>query len=308
MRAAPEFAAPVAMRYRRAGSTGRKAEEMAGQAATIVLRSGAAIPRFGVGTWRMGERRERRSHELAALRLAVELGISLIDTAEMYGDGAAEEIVGEALAGQRDKVFLVSKVYPHNATRRGAIAACKRSLKRLATDRLDLYLLHWRGDVPLAETVAAFEALQADGAIRAWGVSNFDHADMEEILGIPGGEQCAVNQVLYNLEARGVEWDLLPLCRRAGVALMAYSPLDQGRLLRQRALQAIATRIDATPAQVALAWLLERRDVIVIPKASDAAHVHDNLSALHLRLDQKSRAELDRAFPPPQRPSALRML
>ena len=185
MRAAPEFAAPVAMRYRRAGSTGRKAEEMAGQAATIVLRSGAAIPRFGVGTWRMGERRERRSHELAALRLAVELGISLIDTAEMYGDGAAEEIVGEALAGQRDKVFLVSKVYPHNATRRGAIAACKRSLKRLATDRLDLYLLHWRGDVPLAETVAAFEALQADGAIRAWGVSNFDISHMEELTALP---------------------------------------------------------------------------------------------------------------------------
>ena len=275
---------------------------------TIALRSGASMPVLGLGTWRMGERRDRRAQEVAALKLGIELGISLIDTAEMYGEGEAEKIVGEAIAGRRQRLFLVSKVYPHNASRRGTVAACKRSLKRLATDHLDLYLLHWRGDVPLAETVAAFQALQADGSIRAWGVSNFDRADIEELLAVPGGDDCAANQVLYNLGARGAEWDLIPLCRRARIALMAYSPLDQGRLLSERALHSIAARVGATPAQVALAWLLRQRDVAVIPKAADIAHVHDNLFAAKLPLDASVCAELDRAFPPPRRASSLRML
>jgi diketogulonate reductase-like aldo/keto reductase len=266
------------------------------------------MPVLGLGTWRMGERRDRREREIAALKAGIELGVTLIDTAEMYGEGEAEKIVGEAISGQRERMFLVSKVYPHNATRRGTVAACKRSLERLATDHLDLYLLHWRGDVPLAETVAGFKALQADGSIRAWGVSNFDSSDIEELLALRGGDDCAANQVLYNLGARGVEWDLVPLCRGAGIALMAYSPLDQGRLLRERALQAIAARIGATPAQVALAWLLQQRDVAVIPKAADVAHVHDNLSAATLQLDRAACDELDHAFPPPRRATPLHML
>ncbi|MGH8714258.1 MAG: aldo/keto reductase [Casimicrobiaceae bacterium] len=266
------------------------------------------MPALGLGTWRMGERRDRRAREVAALKLGIGLGMTLIDTAEMYGEGEAEAIVGEAIAGQRDRVFLVSKVYPHNATRRGTIAACKRSLQRLRTDCLDLYLLHWRGDVPLSETVAGFQALQAEGRIRAWGVSNFGRADIEELLALPGGEECAANQVLYNLDARGIEWDLLPLCRRTGIVVTAYSPLDQGRLLRRRSLQTIAARLGATPAQVALAWLLAQAHVAVIPKATDSAHVHDNLSASNLHLDESVRAELDRAFPPPHRATSLRML
>jgi diketogulonate reductase-like aldo/keto reductase len=281
---------------------------MTGLDRTIALRSGAAMPALGLGTWRMGERRNRREQEIAALKTGIELGVTLIDTAEMYGEGEAEKIVGDAIAGQRERLFLVSKVYPQNANRRGTVAACKRSLKRLATDHLDLYLLHWRGDVPLAETVAAFRALQDDGSIRAWGVSNFDRGDIEELLAVPGGDECAANQVLYNLNARGIEWDLVPLCRRARIALMAYSPLDQGRLLSERALQSIAAQIGATPAQVALAWLLQQRDVAAIPKAVDIAHVHDNLFAAKLRLDASVCAELDRAFPAPRRASSLRML
>jgi len=275
---------------------------------TIALRSGAAMPVLGLGTWRMGERRDRREREIAAVKAGIDLGVTLIDTAEMYGEGEAEKIVGEAIAGRRERMFLVSKVYPHNASRRGAVAACKRSLKRLGTDHLDLYLLHWRGDVPLAETVGAFQALQADGNIRAWGVSNFDSSDIEELLALRGGDDCAANQVLYNLGARGVEWDLVPLCRGAGIALMAYSPLDQGRLLRERALQTIAAKIGATPAQVALAWLLQQRDVAVIPKAVDVAHVHDNLSAARLHLDRAACEELDRAFPSPRGATSLRVL
>jgi diketogulonate reductase-like aldo/keto reductase len=275
---------------------------------TIALRSGAAMPVLGLGTWRMGERRDRREREIAAVKAGIDLGVTLIDTAEMYGEGEAEKIVGEAIAGRRERMFLVSKVYPHNASRRGAVAACKRSLKRLGTDHLDLYLLHWRGDVPLAETVGAFQALQADGNIRAWGVSNFDSSDIEELLALRGGDDCAANQVLYNLGARGVEWDLVPLCRGAGIALMAYSPLDQGRLLRERALQTIAAKIGATPAQVALAWLLQQHDVAVIPKAADVAHVHDNLSAARLHLDRAACEELDHTFPPPRRATSLRVL
>lgn len=274
----------------------------------IRLRSGGAMPLLGLGTWRMGEERRRRAQEIAALKLGIELGVRLIDTAEMYGDGEAETMVGEAIAGHRDKLFLVSKVSPHHASRRGVAAACKRSLQRLRTDRLDLYLLHWRGDIPLAETVAGFRALQAEGAIAAWGVSNFDRGDIEELLALPGGDGCDANQVLYNLDERGVEWDLLPLCRRHRMAVMAYSPLDQGRLLRSRALRDIATALGATPAQVALAWLLQQRDIVVIPKASDATHVHDNVSAANLALDQASCAALDRAFPPPDQATSLRML
>lgn len=281
---------------------------MAATLPTIALRSGAAMPVLGLGTWRMGERRDRREREIAAVKAGIDLGVTLIDTAEMYGEGEAEKIVGEAIAGRRERMFLVSKVYPHNASRRGAVAACKRSLKRLGTDHLDLYLLHWRGDVPLAETVGAFQALQADGNIRAWGVSNFDSSDIEELLALRGGDDCAANQVLYNLGARGVEWDLVPLCRGAGIALMAYSPLDQGRLLRERALQTIAAKIGATPAQVALAWLLQQRDVAVIPKAADVAHVHDNLSAARLHLDRAACEELDHTFPPPRRATSLRVL
>lgn len=266
------------------------------------------MPVLGLGTWRMGERRDRREQEIASLRSGIELGMTLIDTAELYGEGEAEKIVGEVISGQRERVFLVSKVHPHNASTRGTVAACTRSLKRLATDHLDLYLLHWRGEVPLAETLAGFRALQADGLIRAWGVSNFDRADIDELLTLRGGDDCAANQVLYNLGARGVEWDLIPLCRRARIAVMAYSPLDQGRLLRHRALRSVASRIGATPAQVAIAWLLQQRDVAVIPKATDIAHVHDNLSAANLHLDQSACAELDRAFPAPRRATSLRML
>ncbi len=266
------------------------------------------MPALGMGTWRMGERVRERAREVAALRLGIELGMGLIDTAEMYADGGAEEVVGEAIAGQRDEIFLVSKVYPHHASRRGVVAACRRSLKRLSTDRLDLYLLHWRGDVPLAETIAGFEDLREAGSIRAWGVSNFDRSDIEEMLGIPGGGHCAANQVLYNLGCRGIEWDLLPLCRRHGIAVMAYSPFDEGRLLGSSRLRALAKRAGVTPAQLALAWLVVQEHVAAIPKAGDAAHVHDNRSALDVGMLQDLRAELDRIFPPPSAPSALKMI
>ncbi|HKW52904.1 MAG TPA: aldo/keto reductase, partial [Stellaceae bacterium] len=222
------------------------------------LPSGDEVPVLGLGTWGMGEARRRRSDEAAALRLGLDLGMTLIDTAEMYGEGGAEEVVGQAIAGRRDEVFLVSKVYPHNATRQGTIAACERSLKRLGTDRLDLYLLHWRGAVPLAETLGGFAALKRAGKIRHYGVSNFGVSDMEELWSLPGGTETATNQVLYNLTRRGIEWALLPWCRERRVPIMAYSPIEQGRLLTKRALKTIATRRGATPAQIALAWLLRR--------------------------------------------------
>jgi len=274
----------------------------------VALPSRATMPALGMGTWRMGERARERAREVAALRLGIDLGMALIDTAEMYADGGAEEVVGEAIAGRRDEVFLVSKVYPHNASRRGVVAACRRSLERLSTDRLDLYLLHWRGDVPLAETVASFETLREAGSIRAWGVSNFDRSDMEELLEIPGGGHCSANQVLYNLGCRGIEWDLLPLCRRQGIAVMAYSPFDEGRLLGNSRLHALAARASVTPAQLALAWLLGQEQVAAIPKASAPAHVHDNCSALDETILQDLRAEIDRVFPPPSGPSALKMI
>jgi diketogulonate reductase-like aldo/keto reductase len=266
------------------------------------------MPALGQGTWRMGERRADRAREVAAIALGLSLGMKLVDTAEMYGDGAAEQIVADAIEGQRATTFLVSKVNPHNATRRGTITACERSLKRLRTDHLDLYLLHWRGDVPLAETVAAFEALRSDGRIRAWGVSNFDAADMRELLALPGGNRCVANQVLYHLGRRGIEYDLLPLCRSRGIAAMAYSPVDQGRLLRNRELVALAKQLQISPAQVAVAWLLAQPGVAVIPKAVDPAHVRENRAAADLRLRLAAMVTLDKAFPPPTGALPLAML
>ena len=262
------------------------------------------IPRLGQGTWHMGEGGDRAA-EVAALRLGIELGMTLLDTAEMYGDGGAEEVVADAMDGQRDKVFLVSKVYPHNATRGGVPAACERSLRRLRTDRLDLNLLHWRGGTPLAETIEAFERLQAEGKIRAWGVSNFDVDDLQELP--PGA--CATNQVLYNLGSRGIEFDLLPWCREHGMPVMAYSPVGQGgALLRHPALRQVAVRHEATPAQVALAWTLSHPGVVSIPKASDPAHVRLNAAAAAVVLTPEDHATLDAAFPPPRRKRALEML
>jgi len=272
------------------------------------LPDGDTVPVLGLGTWGMGEAGTSGADMVAALRLGLDLGMTLIDTAEMYGEGGAEEVVGKAIAGRRDGVFLVSKVYPHNATRQGAVAACERSLKRLGTDRLDLYLLHWRGDVPLAATLEAFAALRRAGKIRHYGVSNFAIADMAELWSLPGGADTAANQVLYNLTRRGIEWDLLPWCRERGVPVMAYSPIEQGRLLRKRGLSELARRRGVTPAQLALAWLLRREPVIVIPKAGRPEHVRENRAALDLELAPAELAELDRAFPPPDRAGSLEML
>ena len=268
---------------------------------------GVRVPALGLGTWRMGERGRDHDAEIVSLRLGVELGMPVIDTAEMYGDGGAEALVGEAIAGQRDRVFLVSKVYPHNAGAKSAIAACERSLKRLATDRLDLYLLHWRGRIPLAETVGAFERLRRDGKIVRWGVSNFDVDDIEELLAIPDGEQCAANQVLYHLGERAIEWRLAALCRERRMAIMAYSPVGQGDLLRSRKLHAIAREANATPAQVALAWLMRRR-VMAIPKASTAAHVRENRKAADVALSTHVQSALDAAFPPPAHAKPLAVI
>lgn len=266
---------------------------------TIHLPSGEAVPALGQGTWHMGDDRRRRGDELAALRVGLDLGMTLIDTAEMYGDGAAEKLVGEAIAGRRDEAFLVSKVLPNNASRRGTVAACERSLRRLGTDRIDLYLLHWRGGTPLEETVEAFETLIRDGKIRHWGVSNFDVGDMEGLFALSGGREARTNQVLYNLSRRGVEFDLLPWCRERALPVMAYSPIEQGRLLDRPELGEVASRHGATPAQVALAWLLRQEGMIAIPKAGTEEHVRENRAALDLALMPEDLAELDRSFPPP---------
>jgi len=272
----------------------------------VTLPDGEQVPALGLGTWGMGEKKARAEDEAAALKLGLDLGMSLIDTAEMYGEGGAEEVVGKAVAGRRDQVFIVSKVYPHNATRRGTVAACELSLKRLGTDRIDLYLLHWRGEVPLAETLAAFAALQKSGKIRHWGVSNLDLAEMEELAALPGGAACAANQVLYNLGRRGIEWELLPWLRR--IPLMAYSPIEHGQLLGKRALVALAKRRGVRPAQIALAWLIRQGDIMVIPKAARPEHLRENRAALDLALEGDDLAALDAAFPPPKGPSALAML
>lgn len=268
----------------------------------------AALPVLGLGTWRMGERAGTRSEEVASLRLGLDLGLTLIDTAEMYADGEAEKIVGEAVAGRRDEVILVSKVLPENATRQGTVAACERSLRRLKTDRLDLYLLHWRGSPPLAETLAGFEDLVAAGKIGRWGVSNFDVDDMRELAGLGAAKACATNQVLYNLGRRGIEFDLAPWCVEHGVPIMAYSPVEQGRLLSHRGLEQFAAEKGATPAQVALAFLLSRPGTVAIPKATSAAHLRENLGALALKLDATDHARLDGLFPPPRRATPLEML
>ena len=275
---------------------------------TVPLPSGEKVPALGMGTWMLGDNRTRRTEEIATLQRGIDLGMTLIDTAEMYGEGDSEKLVGEAIKGRRAEVFLVSKVYPHNASRKGTAVACERSLKRLGVESLDLYLLHWRGGVPLDETIEGFEALQAQGKIRHWGVSNLDPADMEELVAQPGGGQVSVNQVLYNLSRRGVEWDLLPWCAERRIPLMAYSPIEQARLLRHPGLHALAARHGATPAQLALAWLLRRDQVIVIPKASTRAHLEENFAALQCSLDAEIVAELDRLFPPPRRATPLVML
>lgn len=275
---------------------------------TLQLPSGQSIPALGMGTWRMGERRRDRQSEIAALRHGLELGFSLIDTAEMYGEGGAEEVIAEAIANRRSEVFLVSKVYPHNASKQGAIAACERSLKRLQTDYLDLYLLHWPGSVPLAETLDAFQTLQRQGKIRSYGVSNFDIADMEEAMPLPGGEAIASNQVLYNLQRRGIEVNLLPWCRQRGIPVMAYSPIEQGRLLNDATLKWIAKERNMTTAQVAIAWLLHQPDIIVIPKSSNISHVEQNYATLKLELTESELDRLDKAFPAPTRATPLAML
>ncbi|SFB04251.1 Aldo/keto reductase [Collimonas sp. OK607] len=279
---------------------------------TLLLPSGGAIPVLGQGTWYMGEDPVQKKREIDALRLGMDLGMNLIDTAEMYADGGAEEIVGKAIHGRRADVFLVSKVYPHNADRRGVQAACERSLRRLGTDYLDLYLLHWRGSVPLAETLEAFELLKNAGKIRDFGVSNFDRNDMQEASALPGGDQIAANQVLYNLMRRGPEWDLLPWCRKHAIPVMAYSPLEsaateQRRLLNNPHLKEIARRHDASPAQIALAWLLRQEHVIAIPKAVDPAHVRENHASLDIVLTAQDLVELDQAFSPPLRSTPLDM-
>ena len=274
---------------------------------TVTLKSGEKVPVLGLGTWRMGERKSERAAEVAAVKLGLELGLRLIDTAEMYGEGVAEEIVAEAMGGLRNEIYLVSKVYPHNASRKGAVAACERSLKRLGTDRLDLYLLHWRGSHPLAETVEAFEALKKAGKIRSWGVSNLDAGDLDELAGVPNGGNCASNQVLYHLGSRGIEWQLLPKCQKSGIMVMAYSPLGQGPLLRKPALGKIAGKHGCDPAAVALAWVLRHPGVITIPKATQPAHVRANIKAVDVKLDAEDLAALDAAFPPPKRAGPLEM-
>lgn len=271
------------------------------------------MPLLGQGTWRMGEDRSRRRSEIDALRLGFDLGMNLIDTAEMYGEGGAEEVVGEAIADRREEVCVVSKVYPHNASRLGAIEACERSLRRLETDYIDVYLLHWRGNVPLSETLEAFQSLREQGSILDYGVSNFDVDDMKEAFALPGGAEIVTNQVLYNLLHRGIEWDLIPWCRERGIPIMAYSPVgnnaaEQKRLFGNRTLQAIAARHKVSPAQVALAWCFRHPDMVVIPKASHPDHIRENRAAFDLQLTERDFEEIDQAFPPPTRKIPLETL
>jgi diketogulonate reductase-like aldo/keto reductase len=275
---------------------------------TVRLPGGAVVPALGQGTWMMGEDPALRRQEIDCLRAGIDRGLTLIDTAEMYGEGLTESLVGEAIAGRRGEVFLVSKVYPHNASIKAMRTACEQSLRRLKTERLDLYLLHWAGSVPIAETLEGFDRLKRDGLIGAFGVSNLDTAEMEELWSLPGGPGVQTDQVLYNLTRRGIEWDLQPWLRERGIPLMAYSPIEQGRLLRKRGLTEFARRHGMTTAQAALAWLLSRRDVIVIPKTSNIARLEENTAALEHRLDDAALAELDSLFPPPNRKVPLAML
>lgn len=281
---------------------------MSNPLASVALPSGVTVPALGLGTWNMGESEARAADEVKSLATGLDLGMTLIDTAEMYAEGGAETIVGKAISGRRDNVFLVSKVYPWNASFTGAIEACERSLKRMKTDRLDLYLLHWRGNHPLAETVAAFEQLQADGKIAAWGVSNFDTADMEELLAVPGGGNVAVNQVLYNLARRGIEFELLPWCRQRRIPIMAYSPIEQGRLAHHPNLIHVAKAHQATPTQVALAFVIAKKGVIAIPKSSHPDRVRENRDAASIQLTADDHAALDAIFAPPTRKKPLEMI
>jgi diketogulonate reductase-like aldo/keto reductase len=275
---------------------------------TTNLPDGATMPIFGLGTWRMGESARGRAAELAALRLGLDLGATLIDTAEMYGEGGAELVIAEAIKGRRDGLFIVSKVYPHNASRAGVVAACERSLKRLGTDRIELYLLHWPGSHPVAETVAGFEQLAKAGKIGHWGVSNFDLDEMEQVWALKGGGACATNQVLYNLTRRGIEFDLAPAARKRSMPIMAYSPLEQGRLGRKPGLDAVAKRHGASIYQIALAWTMARPGVIAIPKATKPEHVRENIAAIDIKLTKDDLAELDKTFPPPKGKVSLGML
>ena len=276
--------------------------------ATVALPDGERIPTLGLGTWEMGERPARRADEIAALREGIALGMTLIDTAEMYGDGATETLVGEALRGLRDQAFLVSKVYPHNASRRAMQQACEASLKRLGTDRLDLYLLHWQGGVPIDETIEGFDALRRAGKIRHWGVSNFDTADMDELFATPGGDQCATNQILYNIARRGPEFDLLPWSAVHRMPVMAYSPVDHARLPKRSPLDEIGAAHGVSAWRVALAWVLRQPGVLAIPKAGRVEHVRDNRAALDLVLSDADYAALDAFFRPPRSKRALEML
>lgn len=275
---------------------------------TVTLPSGIVVPALGQGTWYMGEQRARRAEEIRALQHGIDLGASLIDTAEMYADGATEELVGEALQGRRDQVFLVSKVYPWNASLKGTKQACERSLKRLQTDRIDLYLLHWRGNVPFRDTIAAMEELVADGKIRYWGVSNLDTDDMEELYELTDGERCQVNQVLYNLTRRGPEFDLLPWCRERKMPIMAYSPIEQGHVPVDGVLTKLAEKYDVSPYQIALAWVLHLPGVIAIPKAAQVEHTAQNVAALDIVLSEEDIAAINREFPAPTRKRSLEML
>ncbi|HZP62407.1 MAG TPA: aldo/keto reductase [Terriglobales bacterium] len=275
---------------------------------TTKLPSGEAVPVLGQGTWGLGEGKHSRDEEIKALRLGLDLGMSLIDTAEMYGDGAAEQLVGDAIHGRRDEVFIVTKVLPQHATRTGTIAACEHSLRRLRSGYIDLYLLHWRESVPLQETLDGFNELLDLGKIRYWGVSNFDVDDMEELLALPTGDKVATDQVLYNLTRRGIEYDLLPWCHERNIPVMAYSPIEQGRMLHHPELKRIAARHKVTPAQVALAWVLRQDGIIAIPRAGLPEHVRENRAALDVHLTERDFAELDRAFPPPTRKVPLETL
>jgi diketogulonate reductase-like aldo/keto reductase len=274
---------------------------------TVTLPNGTPLPALGLGSWHTGESPRSRAAEVKAVRLAIELGLRLFDTAEMYGEGGAEEVLGQALAEalragdvRREELTIVSKVYPHNASLKGLPQACERSLRRLGLERLDLYLLHWPGSHPLRDTVAAFEALLSRGRITHWGVSNFDLDDMKALWRVPGGPACAVNQVYYSLSQRGIEFDLVPWQRERGLPFMAYCPIDQGALALEPELQPMARRLGAKPAQLALAWLLQRGDAVAIPKAVREPHLRENAAAADITLDAAALAELDALFPPPE--------
>ena len=274
----------------------------------IKMPSGPEVMALGQGTWGMGEDPRQRAAEVNALRTGIDLGLTMIDTAEMYADGGTEELVGEAIAGRRDEVFLITKVLPANATRTATVTSCEQSLRRLGTDRIDLYLLHWRGPAPLDETVEALSRLMGEGRIRHWGVSNFDVPDLVELTGIAGGTAVETDQVLYNLGRRGIEWDLLPRCRNAGLPVLAYAPFERGRLLGHPVLGQVAERHGATPAQVGMAWAVRQDGVGVIAKAGSPEHVRQNRAALELPLTREDLVDLDRAFPPPTGPRPLEML